>query len=176
MGREVVAAAAAVQDLPVAGLRARVEQAMEHARVGVFLLDAHALREGVADDGHAHHAGPTAARSRTIAKLLRAVAALDGVRRVAGGIVEAGEPQAAVLLEGRGVAEVDVEVAARVAGVAVQQHRAPAVRDPVGVLEARGSVAGEPERAFGEEQDEESGRGGQAQLRAHARKRCHPCQ
>jgi len=172
-GGKVVAAPAAVEDLPVPGLRPRVEQAMEHARVRVLLLDPHAFGEGVPDHGHAHDARAVRPDLRR-PELLRAVAALDRVRGAAGRLVEAREPQRAVFFERRGVAEVDVEVAAGVARVAVQEDAAPAVRDAVRVLEARGGVTGETEDTFGGEEGDDNGGGGEAKMRAQARKRCHP--
>jgi hypothetical protein len=107
-------------------------------------------------------------------ELLRAEAALDRVGRAGGRLVEAREPYGPIFFERRRVAEVDVEVTARVARIAVQEDAAPAVRDAVRVLEARGGVSGETENTFGGEESEENGRGGEAQLRAQARKRCHP--
>lgn len=100
--REVVAAPAAVEDLPAARLRARVEQAMEDARVDVLLLDPHPLREGIADHGHAHDArgmGPDLRRP----ELLRAVPALHGEGREPCRLVEPAQADGPVVLECRGV-------------------------------------------------------------------------
>jgi long-subunit fatty acid transport protein len=141
--REVVAAPAAVEDLPAARLRARVEQAMEDARVDVLLLDPHPLREGIADHGHAHDArgmGPDLRRP----ELLRAVPALHGEGREPCRLVEPAQADGPVVLERRGVMQIDVEVSARVAGVAVQEHRPAPVGDAVGMLEGGRRVAAEP--------------------------------
>jgi len=172
-GGKVVAAAAAVEDLPVPGLRPRVEQAMQDARVRVLLLDPHAFGEGVPDDGHAHDARPAGPDLRG-AELLRAVAALDRVGRAGGRLVETRQPQGPIFLERLRVVEVDVEVAARVARIAVQEDAAPAVGDAVRVLEARRGVSGETKDTFGGQESEDNGGGGEAKLRTQARKRCHP--
>jgi len=76
---------------------------MEDAPIGVLFPHAHAFRERVADDGHAHHARPMRpdlGRS----ELLGAVPALDGEGRMPRGVVETGEAEGPVLLQRRGVA------------------------------------------------------------------------
>src|SRR4029079_3477951 len=108
------------------------------------------------------------------AELLRAVAALDRVGRAGGRLVETRQPQGPIFLERLRGVEVDVEVTARVARIAVQEDAAPAVGDAVRVLEARRGVSGETKDTFGGEESEDNGGGGEAKLRAQARKRCHP--
>ena len=148
---------------------------MQDARVGVLLLHPHALRERVADHDHARDVravGPDGGR----AELLRAVASLHRVGRAGGRVVEAGQPQRAVALERARIAQVQVEVAARVARIAVEQDRSATVGDAVRVLEGGRRVAVEAQPRFRKSQSQEGGGGDEGGVRAEAGAGSHPAE
>jgi hypothetical protein len=124
-GREVGAAAAAVADLPPAGLL-RVQPHFEHLHERVAELDALPLREGVAED----HDPPDALRlgsQRLVAEPQGVVAELHGPRRASRHRVVPQGGDVQIALPALGGAQVDVEVVPGVRGIAVEQQSPPGV-------------------------------------------------
>ncbi len=152
--REVESAPSAVADLEPAGLLV-VQDSLQHPGGGVGLLHPLALGEGVPD--HRDPVDPVGLRLRrhvTESEVVVAEAHRPGMP--AGDGLEAMRGDGEVAVVGLGFAQVDVEVPARVRGVAVQQPRPFGVHDAAGGEVPLGSEAHGPKGHLRQDEDDEN--------------------
>ena len=154
-----------VAHLHAAG-RPRLEQAAEDARGRVLLLHALPLGERVAEDHHTVHARRLRAE-RPVAEAQRVVAGLDCPGVVTLDRVEAMRREVAVARVVLRRAQVDVEVATRVRGVAVEQSRPAPVEHASARHLATEAVANEAEHALEQHQEHDRAAGGEHEALQH---------
>src|SRR6185436_6552649 len=141
------------------------------AWIAVRLLDPLPLGEGIAEDHDSTHAGRLRPELH-VAEAERVVAELDRPGGPPRHRVEADGRHPAIALARLLVAEVEVEIPARVGGITVEESAPLGVHDTRGVAEARRLVSLEAQGAF-DEQAGDGQRAGDEGRRARHRTRPH---